>query len=426
MAKSEWSTEPIDQFEVLLELGKTLTSDKAVKELNKRFPKNKKTKNACDKKMRAEKGVSLYEYCAKPVNIKKEVELDRQIAEFKTEIDVWKRKYNTILKARSFEDRLLDEFSTKLAKIEAVKVPPYKKPKAHMSEETLVLLIGDIEIGDIISKEETHGYGEYNFDIFRLYLQQYLDTIANITANKLSGYRFNEAQVIFLGDIVIGLIHDELVETAEFPVVDQVLYGEEVFSQFLTELAQLFPKVEVDCVFGNHGRLQKKKQYKHRYNNFDYLLYHGIKNRCSLQKNLNFNIHRSFFFTKEIKGHNCLVLHGDDIKSWAGIPYYGIDRRVKQLTELVASRGEFIDYVFLGHFHQSSLLEKVKGKKIINGTFRPGDEYAIGSLGASGEPAQWMFGMHEKRGLTFLFEILLDHAFIDNPNREIRYKINGE
>ena len=68
--------------------------------------------------------------------------------------------------------------------------------------------------------------------------------------------------VLGLGDFVSGLIHEELVESAPDTIIEWVLGGSLVVSQFLLDLCENFEEVEFDGIPGNHGRMTKKPRFK--------------------------------------------------------------------------------------------------------------------------------------------------------------------
>jgi len=191
-----------------------------------------------------------------------------------------------------------------------------KDRKANLRHETAVLLLGDIHIGEVVSSEETLGLSEYNFDIFRKRLQLLSDKINSLLFDCLSGYQFDEMVIICLGDMVSGNIIDELIETNEPEVTDQVVDGAYILSQFVLEQAARFPKVRICGIAGNHGRITKRKRFKKRYANWDRIVYMMMKAILRSQDNIKFRFPKSLFDVVEINGIKFLYTHGDEIRSW--------------------------------------------------------------------------------------------------------------
>jgi hypothetical protein len=211
--------------------------------------------------------------------------------------------------------------------------------------------------------------------------------------------------------MVSGIIHEELVETSDGTLMDWLIDGARLFAAAFRQLAAEFPSVRVEWHFGNHGRVTQKVRYKRRWVNFDYLLGHMIALHLADQPNISFRNHKSFWSLCEVQGTHMLNLHGDNIRGWQGIPYYGINRAVGNLSALLKGRHSF-DVVNLGHFHQSGLLERMDCDVVINGSAIGGNEFSIGALFASSKPRQMLYGMHPERGRTWQYAVDLSHGDI--------------
>ena len=359
-----------------------------------------------------------------------ESELIRSI-DYEKDVERWRMKYNRLeqkfkfaLRDQIFQENILSIVKENILSLDPVPVPEKVKIEddEEKSKETVVLVVSDAHIGEVVSKEETGGINHYDFDTFRYRLQYLCDATIRITKHRLSGYDLRKIVVIFNGDMVTGMIHEELVESGEDTVIEWCQGGALVFAQFLQELAREFDEVECVCVIGNHGRLKPKPQFKHRYVNWDYVLYHELSLMLINQKNIKFIIPKSFYVLHKIEGHQFLIMHGDNIRSWASIPWYGIERAAAKLNELLSQNADQIDYIVLGHFHHTGDLDRVHGGQIIlNGSMVGGNEYSIGKLFVSSRPKQTLFCVHPRKGKTLSFNIDLDFAREDIP---IRYQYN--
>ena len=161
---------------------------------------------------------------------------------------------------------------------------------------------------------------------------------------------------------------------------DQDLYNQMFFlaeqiCKLLVELLGLFDEIEFTGVGGNHGRIGKKGENPH-WVNWDVYLYKYLEARLQNYKRIKFNI-PLWWYLDTIQGHNFLLLHGDDIKAWNGLPYYGIDRADAKWTKLLNSKNLRYDYIELGHFHQPTELPSVAGEKFINGCWPGGSIFAL-------------------------------------------------
>ena len=156
------------------------------------------------------------------------------------------------------------------------------------------------------------------------------------------------------------------------------------------------------------------------------------------QEGISFNIPRAKFCMAEIMSQKILMTHGEQAKSWMGIPFYGLSRleskykniidgtkKVTEVLDLLDKSGidqenteavvKFVynyvrnfQYQIVGHFHAAASLETNGGGKIIvNSSFVGGDDYSINDLVSANEPSQKFFGMSHE-GMTWSYDINLD------------------
>jgi hypothetical protein len=313
------------------------------------------------------------------------------------------------LREKELEQRIIDAITERIPALPPVKAPTIIKRKPGRPE-TVVALLSDGHIGEVVNSEETGGLNHYDFDTFMRRWQYHVDSIGGICFGKLTGYDLHKLHIMALGDMVSGIIHDELVETSDGTLMDWLIDGSYVLAQGIRQLAAEFETVEVDWHFGNHGRVTQKPRFKRRWVNYDYLLGHMIQRELRDQPNITFNNHKSFWSLVEVEGSHILNLHGDNIKGWAGIPLYGVQRAVSNLSALLASQRRRFDVVNLGHFHQTALLERVDCDVILNGSIIGGNEFSYGALFSGNKPRQVMYGMHPDRGRTWQYAMDLSHG----------------
>jgi len=356
---------------------------------------------------------------------KRHISNERQIQAIRESAKALRQRNNKLLRELNFQDRLENLTKKYLKALPPVKVPKPATGFSKGSNEEALLLFSDLHIGEVIFRDEMAGLNEYDFDIFKLRVEYLAKVVIDLCTAKLTGYKIDTLNIAMLGDMVSGTIHDELIETAEGTVIEWAYGGAIVVAQFIMELAQVFPKVNLFGVVGNHGRMSIKPKYKHRYVNWDYVLYMNLVMLLAQQKNISFHFPRSFFIHTNINNNEFVFVHGDNIRSWAGIPFYGINRMVANFSELMASRGDYIKYYCLGHFHQTGQLEKTKGEKILNGSVCGGNEYALGRMFAYTEPKQIFALLHHEKGMTWRIPINLSFANTEKTPK-YEYDLNRE
>lgn len=302
------------------------------------------------------------------------------------------------------------------------KIPQKKRGrKKKRSSCELVLLLSDFHIGEVVNKEEMVGLSEYNFEIFCKRFQFLMDKVAEIKTEVLDGaYDVQKLNILFLGDIVCGDIHEELSETAQGTVIEWSFNGASFIAPYLAELSHIFPQIDICGVVGNHGRLKKKPRFKLRYVNWDTVFYKALELHLSNIDNIDCQFDKGLFHLKDVCGFNFLMMHGDGIRSSLGIPWYGINRTDANLTGTFASKEKYYNYLCLGHFHQPGTLDRWAGEKIINGNLKGGDEFSLGAMATVSEPKQILFGVFPKYGKSGEYKLNVKYGD-ELTTEEIRY-----
>jgi hypothetical protein len=331
---------------------------------------------------------------------------DRQISRLKDEINRLRRLYKAQTKDSAGIEALVGAIHDTVPTMRPVRVPRYVKPAPEIEEESLVLLLGDLHIGEVVDPEQTAGISVFNVDIARQRVRHTIDTAISIAKDKLSNYRFQKINVFLLGDLVSGIIHDELRVNDEVGIVGQCIEAVDIIAEAILKLCQVFPEVHVASVVGNHGRVSEEKYFKGKAtNNYDYLVSKMLEKFLAAQSNLTWNIPKSFFTVETVENESFLLLHGDVVKSWMGIPFYGLQRAYLKWRALHADYGFPFKHMIVGHYHNPNMMSIIRYKLIINGCIKGGDEYSIGAISAACDPSQTLFGVHPRKGITHYWEI---------------------
>ena len=345
-----------------------------------------------------------------PKTVQEQFTEDRRIISLKSELEILRTKYKQALKDANAQEQILEMNRLVINSLPQVETPKLSLPKGKHTTESAVLVGSCWHIGEVINKSEMGGLNEYNFDIFCRRLQYLVQTAISFTTDNMKTHAFSDLQVLLTGDMVSGIIHDELSQTNDLNIVEQATVGALVTAQAIQQLASAFPKVVVTCVVGNHGRVVPEKYFKHKQQiNWDFVFYTNLALLLKQQKNVTFNIPLSFWAGVQIQNSKFLVMHGDLIKSWGGIPFYGINRMVSKWIEIEASRQNYFQYFVASHFHNKAILQTAVGENILNASMKGGDEYATG-LGLYSKPVQMLFGVHPKYGKTWELSINTAHG----------------
>jgi hypothetical protein len=176
----------------------------------------------------------------------------------------------------------------------------------------------------------------------------------------------------------------------------------------LRDLAPYFDDIQVVYVPGNHGRRSKKKDYHGAHDNWDYLVGVMAREYCRDLTNVHFTIPDAFSINLDVNGVGFCVSHGDDVRSNLGIPWYGLQRRQRNLTALGhLTSGPRVRYYCVGHFHGKAMIGDIDGEMICNGPWPATDAFAYEGLAAYTDPFQWLHGVNPKYGVTWRLDVKL-------------------
>jgi len=224
-----------------------------------------------------------------------------------------------------------------------------------------------------------------------------------------------------LNKLVLNLLGDQLTgEGNIFPgqqfqldafAMDQIFFSLETEANIILFLAEHFPEIEIFAVVGNHGRVGKKGQH-HPKTNWDYFFYKILKMALQKQQNVKMYISESPTMIVKHARKNFLLNHGDSVKGWSGVPFYGIERHFRRLHSLY---NMIIDFELMAHFHNPSTLSN---QVIINGSLVGGDDLSINKMGLTNLPSQKIFYFHPGKGMINReSSIYLDEPTILKPDK---------
>jgi len=297
--------------------------------------------------------------------------------------------------------------------------PIKKKKKAQHDPEEIVVMLGDMHIGSLVDQGESGGLGAYGMTIFGQRLEFFKTSIAEILNIHLPATPCPAINLFFLGDIVDGAqIFPGHQRQVEIHAVRQVIEAVDSLAGFVGWLAEsMGVQVNAYCVVGNHGRIGRKGE-ESPLNNFDYLVYHFMKERLSRFENIEFFISESWWMLAERMGHRFYLTHGDDTRGWMGLPYYGLKRSADRGQRLMNDAGANFRYYCAAHFHQTAKIDD--GRILLNGAWPGGSEFSLKSLKTASEPSQAMFAIHPKYGVTWERTVLLDEP---REKNEVKVKV---
>lgn len=276
------------------------------------------------------------------------------------------------------------------------------KPKTTNTPEDVGLMLSDTHIGQDISLEETGGLSEYNMSIFKKRVNTLKMATADIVELHSHLYKLPNMHIFCLGDIVAGMndVGAWNPTYINMSIYDQFAEGSEALADMINYWLGLFENIKFYGVAGNHGRCASKGTEK-EYVNWDFMVYNFLKARFANNDRVEFIIPKTWWILQEIRNHKFLIVHGDDMKSGASPAKSLMDYESKMIGILK----QVPDYTLAGHYHSASEMSTNHGRIFLNGSFIGGDIYSLKSLQKTSRPEQKIFGIHDRRGVTWSYNL---------------------
>lgn len=203
----------------------------------------------------------------------------------------------------------------------------------------------------------------------------------------------------------------QAVEKIAVPVLDQIFtVGVPRLTRFLYRMLDNFETVENWCVRGNHGKHNQSKWTSSKSTNWDFVLYKALEGVTENQDRLEWNIPADQWEIHfPIYDYWFLATHGDMIRRYYNIPFYGATRQAQRWQAAYhETENIFINYFLLAHFHNAGQMRFNAAQIFFNGSFITDDQYALEQLGVASIPEQCLYFVHPDYAVTARYVLRLD------------------
>ena len=257
------------------------------------------------------------------------------------------------------------------------------------SDNDLLVILSDLHIGQCFSST----FGNYNSDIARDRIEQYLNEVISI--GKL--HNSENCYVSLQGDLISNSIHKALAITNRENVIQQIKLASEMVSAFLYELSKHFSNIYMSSVVGNHSRIDRKEDALHD-ERLDSLIDWYTKAKLNHIDNVHIIEEKidNSISVMNIRGKSYIGVHGDyDAFSKAGV------------SNLVMMLGMFPYAVTYGHLHTCAV-DETSGIKMVRGGSLSGSgcDYTVEKR-LSGKPSQ-MVCVCTNKGIKAYYTVELE------------------
>ncbi len=263
---------------------------------------------------------------------------------------------------RTLRDEARIEFVHDLIK-EAVnelkKMPEVVIPEAVKGEEVeAVMLMSDLHVGMDID----NFYNKYNADIARKRLNEYVSKVIAICQER----GVTRLNILNLGDMIDGNLRvTSRIEDSE-DLVSQIMKASEFLSEALNRLQEAAPEVVYRSCSDNHSRVTPSFKENIEKENYFRLIDFYLKARLE-RSNIVFaedNLDVDLGFFELLNGKKMVFAHGhrDSVNT--------------AIQNALGATRQYVDYVCVGHYHESKMKSFQGAKVFVNGSICGSDGYA--------------------------------------------------
>ena len=230
----------------------------------------------------------------------------------------------------------------------------------------------------------------FNEEVLKQRVEKYTSDVLNIRELHQSKDCY-----LVIGEILSGLIHNNLRLQNNMDLMEQFKYISELISAMLIKLANDFNHVYVYTTQGNHSRIVAKKEDALDGENMDILLPFYLKARMQNICNISIcdNVIEPEIAMFNVRGNHVFAAHGHK------------DKPSNVVQDFTMMFGIKPDIVLLGHRHTNGLTTVFDTKVIESGCVSGSDAYAV-SIRKVNKPEQTVSVIGDN-GLICLYDIQL-------------------
>lgn len=316
-------------------------------------------------------------------------ELDEKIQNMRKEkikLSDARVEYNRLIRQEARKESYADMVKRIICEnVEPLNIPIYYT--LFNSSTDLLCHLTDIHTGI-----EIHNWkNDFDENILKKRIDKFTSNILDIRNQHES-----ENCYLVIGEILSGLIHNNLRIQNNMDLMEQFKYISELISAMLIKMANNFNHIYVYTTPGNHSRVSPKKEDSLDGENMDVLLPFYLKARMQNIENITIcdNTVEPEIAMFNIRGNNVFASHGHKDSP---------SNVVQNFTMMFGIKPQI---VLLGHRHTNSMETVYDTKVIQSGCVSGSDNYAT-SIRKTNRPEQTVSVIGED-GLICLYDIQLD------------------
>lgn len=327
----------------------------------------------------------------------------RRELETRAELNWYKSEHKKLSEQLMSQERLFDRFVD--AAVAPRPAPMFSSARSDGAKKRDVILhLSDLHYGEEVRPEDVPNALEtFNVDVIRERAKRYVDAVGNSLEDLSAGHTVENLVIALGGDMVTGddIFRGQPWQLDRHPV-DQVLECADLLGSMFHEIIGVAKEnvgvheIALMCVVGNHGAVGGRQAgARPSTYSWDYLLYKVLERTLAGYPIDSMVIEPGGSLYFGTKNHVGQLIHGDEIRGWASIPFYGIgrfDSRSIRMSNLVP------DFVLMGHIHQRAEIPIGYGEVFTSGSWMAANNLAR-NVGA-GAPTQNMLIVSEEYGVA--------------------------
>jgi len=296
--------------------------------------------------------------------------------------------------------------------------PQLHAPVSPDHTEDVVALWSDTHFGDVIRREDTSGFPEYDLVISANRWAYTIQKTKMILAIHRAAYPLKKLYIWVGGDIGNGVLHDAPNSNSLF-MPAQVHFGYHMLKFGIEELVQLtepdengvriIEEIVLLFTVGNHMRVDEKMPHKYQaQRTLDWLIYQFLIERFGGYPHVTIRQEMSPYIFETIRGHRHLFAHGMQV-GFRNSP----DAQNKSITNFInlarglfdspewrktnGLEGETFSRACIGDIHIPVRYPRFISNGSLNGQNELGANWMLEPIPA----AQWLWGVSESHQETF-------------------------
>jgi len=333
--------------------------------------------------------------------------------------------FDDVLRNVRMLTRAMGDFTFSHRKPKVVK-PPAGAPLSSGHSEDAVLLLSDTHFGDVIRREDTSGFPEFDLVIGANRLGYVIRKAKQVLALHRAVYPIKTLHVWFGGDMGNGALHDAP-ESNELLPPAQVHFAYHILRLALESLLTLtepgpdhtpiVERIKLLFTVGNHMRISEKMPYKlQAQRTLDWLIYQFLIAHFEGNPRVDISSEFSPFIFCPIRGHRYMFAHGMQVgyknnpekQSAAVGRFLHLARALFDSPQFRAKNGltgESFSRVCVGDIHIPVSFPRFKSNGSLNGQNELGINWTLDPIPAG----QQIFGVSEDHQETWAYFLECTH-----------------